>query len=116
MVHRLLGSEMLARIIDGSSIPSFVIDRQHRVIYWNTAIEALSGINRENVIGTDEHWRAFYQEKRPTMADLILDGASPAEIKSFYSNGYGKSRLIKGACEAEAFFQDLGGNPGVGNR
>jgi PAS domain-containing protein len=35
--------EMLTKTIDGSSIPSFVIDKQHKVTYWNTAIEALSG-------------------------------------------------------------------------
>ncbi|MFC1920651.1 PAS domain S-box protein [Chloroflexota bacterium] len=109
MVQRLPGSEMLARIIDGSSIPSFVINGQHKVIYWNTAIEALSGIKRERIIDTDEQWRAFYKEKRPTMADLIVDEASADEIESYYLDSYEKSRLLEGAYEAENFFKDLGG-------
>jgi PAS domain S-box-containing protein len=37
--------EMLSKIIDGSPIPSFVINKQHKVTHWNTAIESLSGIS-----------------------------------------------------------------------
>ena len=84
MAQSLLGSEMLAKIIDGSSIASFVINKQHRVIYWNTAIEALCGIKKNEIIGTDEQWRAFYTKKRPAMADLIVDRASADEIEVYY--------------------------------
>ena len=109
MAQSLLGSEMLAKIIDGSSIPSFVINKQHKVIYWNTAIEALSGIKREEIIGTDEQWRAFYTEKRPTMADLIVDGAPANEIEAYYRGKCKKSHLIDGAYEAEDFFPTWAG-------
>jgi two-component system sensor histidine kinase DegS len=107
MPQSLPGSEMLAKIIDGSSIPSFVINKQHRVIYWNTALEALSGIKRDKVIGTDQQWRPFYTEKRPTMADLIVDGASLSEIAGYYSGQHGESSLIEGAYEAEDFFPEM---------
>jgi len=100
--------EALVRIIDGSSIPSFVINKQHKVTHWNTAIEALTGIKREEIIGTDEQWRAFYAEKRPAMADLIVDGASENEIATYYENGYKRSRLIDGAYEAEDWFSAPG--------
>jgi two-component system sensor histidine kinase DegS len=106
----LLGSEMLAKIIDGSSIPSFVINKQHRVIYWNIAIEALTGLKRDRIIGTDEQWRAFYSEKRPTMADLIVDGAQENEIETYYLGRCKKSQLLEGAYEAEDLFLDLGRN------
>jgi len=110
MVQSLLSSEMLARIIDGASIASFVINRQHKVTHWNTAIEALSGIKREEIIGTDEQWRPFYAKKRPVMADLIVDGASADEIEAYYRDKCKKSRLIDGAYEAEDFFPELGEN------
>jgi PAS domain S-box-containing protein len=110
MAQSLLGFEMLSKIIDGSSIPSFVINKQHKVIYWNTAIEALSGIEREEVIGTDEQWKAFYTEKRPVMADLIVDGAHVKEIETYYQGKCKESNLIDGAYEAEDFFPDLGRN------
>ncbi len=110
MAQGSLGSEILAKIVDGSSIPSFVINREHKVIYWNTAMEALSDIKRENIIGTDEQWRAFYAKKRPVMADLILDGISlnKKRLESHYTGRYRKSSLIDGAYEAEDFFPDLG--------
>jgi PAS domain S-box-containing protein len=108
MPQSLPGSEMLAKIIDGSSIPAFVINKLHRVIYWNTALEALSGIKRDKVIGTDQHWRPFYTEKRPAMADLIVDGAPLSEIAAYYPGRYEKSGLIEGAYEAEGFFPDIG--------
>ncbi len=108
MPQSLPGSEMLAKIIDGSSIPSFVINKQHRVIHWNTALEALSGIKRDKVIGTDQQWRPFYSEKRPAMADLIVDGAPLSEIAAYYTGWHGKSPLIEGAYEAEDFFPEIG--------
>jgi len=110
MAQSLSSSEMLDKIIDGSAIPSFVINRQHKVTYWNIAIEALSGIKKEEIIGTDEQWRAFYTEKRPVMADLIVDGASASEIEAYYRHGYKKNRLIDSAYEAEDFFPALGRN------
>jgi PAS domain-containing protein len=65
-------SELLRSVIDGYPIPAFVIGRDHKVIYWNRALEELSGIKAENVIGTRQHWRAFYESKRPCMADLLV--------------------------------------------
>ncbi|MFH1382792.1 MAG: PAS domain S-box protein [Chloroflexota bacterium] len=101
-------AEMLSRITDSSPIPTFVIDLQHRVTHWNTAIESLSGVSSERVLGTDRQWRSFYSRKRPTMADLIVDGASAEEIETYYQGKYKKSKLIDGAYEAEDFFTDLG--------
>ena len=102
--------EMLTKIIDGSSIPAFVINKQHTVTHWNTALESLSAIKREEIIGTDEQWRAFYSEKRPVMADLIMNRASSSEIEVHYPGKYGENRLIDGAYEAEDWFPALGKN------
>ena len=110
MAQSFSSSEMLAKIADGCPMPTFVINKQHKLTHWNTAIEALSGIKREEIIGTDEQWRAFYTEKRPVMADLIVDGAHVNEIEAYYPSKYKKSRLIDGAYEAEDFFPDLGRN------
>jgi PAS domain S-box-containing protein len=103
-----LSSVTLAKIIDGSAIPAFVIDREHRVTHWNTALEALSGFKREQMIGRDDHCRSFYSQKRPTMADLIISGASEEEIEKYYLGKSKQSPLIEGAYEAEDFFPALG--------
>jgi len=102
--------EMLTKIIDGSPIPSFVINKQRKVTHWNTAVESLTGIKKEQIIGKDEQWRAFYTEKRPVMADLIADGASAGEIEAYYRDTFQKSRLIEDAYEAEGLFSVRGGN------
>ena len=78
--------EMLSKITDGASIPSFVINKQHIVTHWNTAIASLSNIEKEEVIGTNGQWRPFYKEKRPVMADLIVDGVSDDGIEAFYGD------------------------------
>jgi PAS domain S-box-containing protein len=103
-----LSSQTLVKIVNGSAIPLFVINKEHRVTHWNTALEALSGRKSEDVIGKDDHWRTFYSEKRPAMADLIIDGASAQEIEGYYRDKSRKSALIEGAYEAEDFFPALG--------
>jgi len=100
--------EMLYQIVNGMTIPAFVIDKHHRVIYWNTACENLTGIKSDEIIGTDRQWMAFYPEERPVMADLIVDGQSDEVIEKYYGEIYQKSDLIEGAYEAEAFFPSLG--------
>ena len=102
-----LSSKTLSKIIDGLAIAAFVIDKDHKVTHWNTAIEALSGRKREQMIGSDDHCVAFYKNKRPTMADMIVSGASAQEIETYYQGKYSKSLLIDGAYEAEDFFPGL---------
>jgi signal transduction histidine kinase len=110
VAQRKSAEEMLTKIIDGSSIPAFVINKQHIVTHWNTALESLSAIKKEKIIGTDGQWRAFYPEKRAVMADLIVDGAPANKIASHYQGKYEKSDLIDGAYEAEDWFPALGKN------
>jgi PAS domain S-box-containing protein len=100
--------DMLWKIVDGSPIPSFVISSEHKVILWNVALEALSGIRRKEVIGTRKQWRAFYPEKRPTLADLIADGAPTEEIEKYYRGRHRKSRVIADAHEASDYFKTIG--------
>lgn len=109
IAQRKSDQEILTEIIDGSPIPAFAINNQHKVTHWNTALESLSGIKREEVIGTDGQWQPFYPEKRPVMADLIVDGASPSEIEVHYQDKSKGSHLIDGAYEGEDFFHDLRG-------
>jgi two-component system sensor histidine kinase DegS len=100
--------QTLEKIIDGCSIPLFVIDKRHKVTHWNTAIEVLTGIKKQDVIGTDDQWQAFYTEKRPVMADLIVGEAAENEIQVYYPAGYNKSQLIDGAYEAERWASPRG--------
>lgn len=53
-------------------VPAFVLDRKGRVLIWNRACERLTGIKAEDVLGTREHWRGFYDSPRPCLADLVV--------------------------------------------
>ena len=95
--------------IDSSPIPKFVIDNKHRIILWNRALEQLSGIAAEDVLGTRQHWRAFYVYERDCLADLLADGRIDA-ISELYSGKWAKSKLIPDAYEATDFFRHIGEN------
>lgn len=95
------------QVINGSPVATFVINAEHKVVYWNRACESLTGLSSEETIGTNQQWRAFYQTPRAVMADLIVDDALEDDILVLYQGGGRKSILIDGAYEVEAFFPNL---------
>ncbi len=97
----------LFQIVEGTSIPTFVIDNKHIMTHCNRAFEILTGIPRSGILGTPGQWMSFYATERPVMADFIVDKASEAEMARFYGDKPRKSPLIDGAYEAEDFFRDL---------
>lgn len=64
-------------------IPTFVIDIHGKVIIWNRACERLTGVAAWEVLGTADHWKSFYEEQRPTLADLVIKGRS-ADLHRLY--------------------------------
>ncbi len=104
------GERTLAQIIQGSTMPTFVIDKDHIVTHWNKAMERLSGTPAEVIVGTNRQWAPFWEKERPTMADVILRQADEETIRNLYGTSWRKSALIEGAYEAEYFFPNLGPN------
>jgi len=98
----------MAQIIEGSSVPTFVINKDHVVTHWNRACEKLTGYTANEIIGTDYHWKPSRQQKRPTLADLTMEKASEEEFWHYYGTHWKKSELTKGAYEAEEFFEQMG--------
>ena len=94
----------LSGFIDGNPVPTFILDTEHKVVCWNRACAVLTGISAQQMLGTNEHWRAFYPRARPVMADLILDGNPQEDIRYYFQDKFQPSVLIDGACEAEDFF------------
>lgn len=98
----------LDQIIEGNTIPTFVINQDHIVTHWNRACERLTGFASEKIIGTNDHWKPFRSKKRPIMADLVLDGVKKGDALKYYGKKWHRSILIEGAFEAEEFFPHLG--------
>lgn len=99
--------QKLISIIHGYPNPTFVISKDHKIMYWNKALQSLSNIKPSRIVGTNQQWRAFYASQRPCMADLILDNKIE-QIPELYSGKWTKSKLLEDAYEVTEFFPELG--------
>jgi signal transduction histidine kinase len=97
----------LSELLDGHPVATFVIDVDHVITHWNKACEHLLGWGTHEMVGTRQHWQAFYTKPRPLLADLIVDNIDPATDRNFRDK-YKPSSLIDGAYEEEDFFPNLG--------
>ena len=71
----LKGSQQqLADIINFLPDATLVIDTNGKVIFWNCAIEAMTGIKAADMLGKGNYEYAipFYGERRPQLVDLVL--------------------------------------------
>ena len=98
----------MSQIIQGSTIPTFVINKDHIVTHWNKACEKLTGFSPDVIVGTNKHWVPFRSEARPIMVDIIVEQMKDEEIIRYYGAKWHKSALIEEGYEAEEFFPDLG--------
>ena len=71
------------RLMQHLVVPTFVINPHRQVVIWNKACERLTGVAAEDVLGTDNHWRAFYDAPRCCLADLVALGR-PDELADHY--------------------------------
>jgi PAS domain S-box-containing protein len=65
---------LLHTIFQIPTVPRFFIDKNHKVVYWDRALEIMTKIKSEDVIGTSRHWQAFYPHEQPCLVDLLVDG------------------------------------------
>lgn len=73
----------LAEIIDFLPDATLVIDRDGKVIAWNRAIEKMTGVAAEEMIGKGDFAYAipFYGERRPILIDLVLKADKMMETR-----------------------------------
>ena len=62
------------RLMQHLVVPTFVLDAERRVIIWNKACERLTGVSAAEVLGTGNHWQAFYDAPRYCLADILALG------------------------------------------
>lgn len=100
--------DCVERLIQSCAVPTFVIDSQHRVILWNKACEALTGVRAAQVIGTNDLGKVFYGYERPVLADFVIDG-NIEEVRENYEL-HAHSLLIPDGLQAERWYTDQNGN------
>ena len=54
---------------------TFVIDHERKVVAWNKAIEAMTGVKKEDIIGKGNYVYAvpFYGDRRPVLIDMVFE-------------------------------------------
>jgi PAS domain S-box-containing protein len=74
----------LADIINFLPDATFAVDLDGRVILWNRAAEAFTGVSADDILGKGDYEYAipFYGERRPILIDLLFNTAP--EIERLY--------------------------------
>jgi len=76
-------------ILDFLPDPTFVIDKEGKTIAWNKAMELMTGVPKDEIIGKGNYEYAipFYQKRRPLLIDIVLQSEEELET-SHYENIY----------------------------
>ena len=78
--------EQVSEIIDFLPDATLVIDIEHRIIAWNNAMERMTSIPKEEMLGRGDYCYAmpFYGQARPVLIDYVLAKNSEIEDKYEY--------------------------------
>lgn len=97
--------QRLADMINFLPDATLVINREGRIISWNRAIERMTGVMAEEMIGKGNYEYAipFYGERRPILIDLVLE--SHDDIVNKYSDIIQYNGVVIG----EAYMPNLKG-------
>ncbi len=95
----------LADIVDFLPDATMVIDKDSKIISWNQAIAAMTGVKAEDILGKGDYEYAipFYGQRRPVLVDLVLK--SQEEFETTYYNVERKYGILTG----EAYMPNLRG-------
>jgi diguanylate cyclase (GGDEF)-like protein len=93
--------EFAVDLLENAAAPIFVLDAEHRVLIWNRACAELTGLSAAAVKGTNQQWRAFYDQPRPCLADFVLEG-SLDQLPRYY-DVQDRSRLVDNGLCAEGW-------------
>ncbi len=90
----------LEDIIEFLPDPTFVINITGKVTAWNRAMEELTSIPKDAILGKGDYaygiW--LYGKPRPVLIDLVLKG-DPDEIKRQYPKSHTEGRTIRAEAE-----------------
>lgn len=89
------------QLIETLAIPVFVLDSNAHVLIWNRACERLTGVPADEIVGTNDHWRSFYDHPRPTLADLVLQNRTD-EVRHIYPR-HGKPQAASSHLSVETW-------------
>lgn len=97
-------------ILDFLPNPTFVIDKEGKAIAWNKAIELMTGVSKNEIIGKGNYEYAipFYRKRQPLLIDFVLLSDEGFE-NSHYENIYMQEDVLY----AESFVPNVYGGKGA---
>ena len=85
------GCERLLNIIEFLPDATFVVDNEKNVVVWNRAMEEMTGVNQNEVVGNSSppYAEALYHARRPMLVDLLYNHSSDSKAlyDSFWREG-----------------------------
>lgn len=86
---------------------TFAVDNDHQVIAWNRAMETMSGVRKQDMLGKKGYAEAVHGEKRLMLIDLIDQEDRDTEAQ------YTLLRRTGHQIQAEGFYKELRGRRDV---
>jgi len=68
------------------------------------------------VVGTTDSWRGIYKTARPTLVNLLVDGADAETLARHHPTKLRQSTDLPGASEGEDYFSNHDGTKGMWGR
>jgi PAS domain S-box-containing protein len=90
-------------ILERSPVPTFVLDRGHRVVQWNPACQEVSGVLAGEIVGKAV-WEGFRIDEKGSLADRVIE--APESIGKDYGDSV-VSKTESGWYELELFLPRL---------
>ena len=99
----------LLDIIDFLPDAAFVIDDEQKVIAWNRAIEQMTGVPKEDILGKGDYAYSipFYGERRPVLIDQVFDNTTEVSARYDFLRKQGSTQY------AEVFVPKVYGGKGA---
>ena len=106
------GLRQLTQVIDFLPDATFVIDKAGKVIAWNKAIEKMTGIRKQDILGKGDYAYAipFYGTPRPILIDIALnENAAGSARLAERGDSMIESGGASGRCVAEPLAAEVTG-------
>ncbi|HEX7713802.1 MAG TPA: CHASE4 domain-containing protein [Bacillota bacterium] len=102
-------NRQLAAIIEFLPDATLVIDEAGRVVAWNRAMEEMTGVPKQEIIGRGDYAYAipFYGKPRPLLIDLVQ--SDPGEIKRYYEHTEKKGSVLYSEVYVDTIGKKQGG-------
>jgi signal transduction histidine kinase/PAS domain-containing protein/CheY-like chemotaxis protein len=98
----------LTHIIDFLPDATLALDKEKRVIIWNRAIEEMTGVSAQQMLGKSDYAYAvpFHGTPRPLLLDLIF--ADPAQLAAWYPEVASCGDTLTGELFCPALYEGRG--------